>query len=149
MSRPEKPLVYLILGAANSGRREVLVDLIEGGLEDEDRAAVMLPAAEAVVPADEKLPGVTRWEWQDGAIVGTLPPEATHIFFVTDGARNPIDQIEVFKPWLDSQGGELARVLCVVNIQLAEKHPPLLAWFEACVHFADVVLLTRREGVEN
>jgi len=54
------------------------------------------------------------------------------------------------KTWLEAQGdGELARVLCVVNCQLAEKNPPLLAWYEACVHFADVVLLNRREGVEN
>jgi hypothetical protein len=43
----------------------------------------------------------------------------------------------------------LARVICIINSQLAEKHPPLLAWFEACVHFADVVLLNKREGVEN
>jgi hypothetical protein len=55
----------------------------------------------------------------------------------------------VFKPWLEAQRGEMARVICVVHSQLAEKNPPLLAWFEACVHFADVVLLNRREGVEN
>jgi hypothetical protein len=78
-----------------------------------------------------------------------LPADATHVFFVTDGARNPIDQIEVFKAWVEAQGGEVGRVLCVVNTQLAEQHPPLLAWFEACIHFADVVLLNRREGVEN
>ena len=28
----EKPLVYLILGAAGSGRREIVADLIDGGL---------------------------------------------------------------------------------------------------------------------
>jgi len=55
----------------------------------------------------------------------------------------------VFKAWLEVQGGELARVLAVVNCQLAEKNPPLLAWYEACVHFADVVLLNKREGVAN
>ena len=49
----------------------------------------------------------------------------------------------------DRQGGELARVLCVVHCALAEKHPALLAWYDACVHFSDVVLLQRREGVAN
>jgi G3E family GTPase len=68
---------------------------------------------------------------------------------VVDGALNPIDQIETFKAWLEAQGGELARVLCVVNSQLAEKHIALLAWFEACVHFSDIVLLNKREGLEN
>lgn len=146
---PEKPLVYLILGAAGSGRRDILVDLIEGGLGEADRPAVMLPAGEAVAPVEAKLPGVTRWEWSDRAIVGTLPPQATRVFFVVDGTRNPIDQIEAFKGWLQAEGGELARVLCVVNTALVEKHGELLAWYEACIHFADVVLLNKREGVAN
>jgi len=149
MALGAKPLVYLILGAAGSGRREVIADLIDGGLEPADRAAVMLSAAESDDPVDARLPRVSRWEWQEGAIVGSLPANATHVFFITDGARNPIDQAEVFKAWLEAQGGELARVLCVIDSQLAEKNPPLLAWFEACVHFADVVLLNKREGVEN
>ena len=150
MTSSEKPLVYLILGAAGSGRREVLRDLIEGGLDESDRAAVMVSASEPIVPGDVvKLPNVTTWNWVEGAIVGTLPVDATHVFFITDGTRNPVDQIEVFKAWIAAQNGELARVLCVVNSQLAEKHPALLAWYEACVHFADVVLLNKREGVAN
>jgi hypothetical protein len=154
MNVTEKPLVYLILGAVGSGRREVLVDLIEGGLDENDRPAVMLPAGEGdrVAKGDTTgtaLPSTSHWTWETSAIAGTLPGGATHVFFVTDGTRNPVDQVEAFKPWLASQGGELARVICVVNSQLAEKHPPLLAWFEACVHFADIVLLNKREGVEN
>jgi hypothetical protein len=150
VSRTEKPLVYLILGAAGSGRREVLRDLIEGGLEETDTPAVMIPASEPIVEGDViKLPNVSTWNWSDGAIIGTVPTGASHVFFVTDGTRNPVDQIEVFKAWIEAQNGELARVLCIVNTQLAEKHSALLAWFEACVHFADVVLLNKREGVGN
>jgi hypothetical protein len=150
MKETEKPLAYLILGAAGSGRREVLVDLIEGGLDEADRVAVMLPGGETTTSeAEPKLPRVSRWEWQEGTIVGTLPTDATHVFFVTDGTRNPVDQIEVFKAWLEAQGGALARVVCIVNSQLAEKNPGLLPWFDACVHFSDVVLLNKREGVEN
>jgi hypothetical protein len=44
---------------------------------------------------------------------------------------------------------EIARVYTVINCQLAEKHPALRAWFEACVHCSDVALLNRREGVGN
>jgi hypothetical protein len=154
MKSENKPLVYLILGAAGSGRREVLRDLIEGGLDESDNPAVMLPVGEGTASADTaadvaKLPTVSTWSWEDGTIAGMLPPGATHVFFVIDGTRNPIDQIEVFKPWLEAQGGELGRIICVINTQLAEKNPPLLAWFEACVHFADVVLLNKREGIEN
>ena len=146
----EKPWVYLILGATGSGRRDVLADLIEGGLDEADAPAVLLPAAEAATEADAKLPRVERWTWLDeGAIAATLPAGATHVFFVADGRRSPVDQAEAFRPWFEAQGAEMGRVICVVNSQLAEKHPPLLAWFEACVHFADVVLLNKREGVEN
>lgn len=147
-----KPLVYLVLGAAGSGRREVLADLIEGGLGEAERAAVMLSDAEASDEANEKkLGAVVHWRWIEEvpAIEGELPGDATHVFFVVDGRRNPVEQIEVFKAWLESQGGQLARVLCVVNCQLAEKNPALLAWYEACIHFSDVALLNRREGVEN
>jgi len=145
----DQPLVYLILGAAGSGRREVLADLIDGGLGEADRAAVLLSDAEAPDALDAKLPGLARWAWMGDAIDGMLPADATRVFFVTDGHRNPVDQLEASAAWIAAQGGELARILCVVNCSLAEKHPALLAWFEACVHFSDVVLLTRREGVAN
>ncbi|MES2696848.1 MAG: hypothetical protein V4773_25495 [Verrucomicrobiota bacterium] len=150
MSNSEKPLVYLILGATGSGRREVLADLITDGLEESDRPAVLLPESEPPTERDAKLPGVARWTWlAEGMISSTLPKDATHVFFVVDGRRNPIDQTEAFKAWLEAQGGEIGRVICVVNSQLMEKHPALLAWYEACVHFSDVVLLNKREGVEN
>lgn len=145
----EKPLVYLILGASGSGRRAVAVDLIEGGLAEGDRAATLLAESEMATAHDAKLPELARWAWRDDMIVGTLPVGATHVFFFSDGHVNPVDQVEVFRAWIEAQGGELARVICVVNCQLAEKNPPLLAWYEACVHFSDVVLLNRREGVEN
>jgi hypothetical protein len=146
---PDHPLVYLILGAAGSGRREVLADLAEGGLGEADRGAVLFAEGEVTGDFDARLPNLGLWTWENGAIDGTLPAEATHVFFVTHGRHNPVDQIEAFKGWVAAQGGRLARVLCVVNCQLAERNPPLLAWYEACIHFADVVLLTRREGVAN
>lgn len=146
---PAKPLVYLILGAPGSGRREVVADLVEAGLDGIDRPAVMLEAGEAADPADARLPGLTRWTWRDEFIEGALPPGAGRVFFVTAGRVNPVDQIEVFRSWLEAQGGELARVVCVVHCALVEKNPALLSWFEACVHFSDVVLLNRREGVAN
>lgn len=149
MPAAEKPRVYLILGATGSDRREIIADLIEAGLAADDRAAVLLPAAEPPHPADARLPAAERWTWRDRTIDAALPAGATHVFFLTDGGRSAVDQIEAFKPWLAAQGGELARVLSVVNGQLAARHPALFAWFEACIHFSDVVLLARREGVEN
>ena len=60
-----------------------------------------------------------------------------------------MDQVEAFKSWLEAAGGGLARVICVVHCRLAAEHKELLEWYDACVHFADVVLLNRREDVPN
>lgn len=152
MSEKENPLVYLILGAAGSGRREVLADLIDGGLAEGDKSVVLLADSETATEHDAKLGALKRWTWSEGAI--SMPDDAlgddvTHVFIVTEGRSNPVDQIEAFKPWIEANGGELGRVLCVVNCQLAEQHHELIAWYQACIHFSDIVLLTRRDGVAN
>jgi hypothetical protein len=152
MNDASAPLVYVILGAAGSGRREVLADLIGDGLDADERAVVLLAESEASDERDAKLGRIVRWRWlQEKGL--EIPPdalaEATHVFFLTDGRTNPVDQLEAIKPWLETSGGELARIFTVVNCQLAERHQPLIAWFEACIHFSDAVLLTRREGVAN
>ncbi len=144
-----KPLVYLILGAAGSGRREIVADLIEGGLGAGDRPLVLLPAEEPPAAADARLGPVARWSWTDHRIDSPALGGATHVFLVVDGRRNPVDQVEAFLPWLAASGGALARIVCVIDCALAERHPPLRAWFDACVHFADVVLLARRAGLPN
>jgi hypothetical protein len=145
----EKPLVYLILGATGSGRREIVADLIEGGLADGDHALVLLSADEPAGDCDQRLGTVARWTWADGRIESPEPGGATHVFVVTDGRRNPVDQVEAFQKWLVAHGGELARIFCVVHCGLVAQHKELRAWVDACVHFADVVLLNRREGVAN
>jgi hypothetical protein len=149
MNRDGKPLVYLILGAAGSERRDVLADLIEGGLTTEDKPAVLVSRGEVATDDSPKLPRLALWSREGETIDAELPQDASHVFFLTDGRDSPIDQIEAFKPWLEAQGGELAGVICVVNCQFLEKHPDLLPWYEACIFFSDVVLLTRRDGVAN
>lgn len=143
-------MVYFVLGSGGSGRREVLADLIEGGLGEADRPAVLISSSEWADLADARLPNLARWTLQpENQVEAELPPGATHIFFVFDGRMNPVDQIEGFKSWLGDRAAEVARVLCVVNCQLLERNPKLFAWYEACIHFSDVVLLNQREGVPN
>jgi hypothetical protein len=110
---------------------------------------VLVAQGEAAADDAPELPRLARWTREGETIEAELPQDATHVFFLTDGRDSPIDQIEAFKPWLEARGGELAAVICVVNCQLLEKNPALMPWYEACIHFADVVLLTRREGVAN
>jgi hypothetical protein len=124
--------------------------LIGDGLGEGDRPAVLLSSEEQPVAADAKLPEVARYRLiPEAGMEADFPTEATHVFVVADGRHNPIDQIEAFKGWLEGKFAELARIFCVVNCQLAEKHTKLFAWYEACIHFSDVVLLNHREGVPN
>jgi hypothetical protein len=143
-------LVYLVLGAAGSGRREVLADLIEDGLGDEDKSAVLVSSTEWSDPADGKFSGLARWTMAaENRVEAEMPAGATHVFILFDGRMNPVDQIEAFKSWLGERSTEVARVICVVNCRLLEKNPKLFAWYEACIYFTDVVLLNQRDDVPN
>ena len=148
MSDPA-PAVYVVLGLPGSGRREAVADLIEGGLAADDAVAVLVSGAEAASPADDRLRGRAEWTWDGQAIGAVLPPEATVAFFVTDGRASLADQMEALKPWLAAQGAELVRVITVMHCGLTAEHAALLTWHDACIHFSDVLLLNRRDGVPN
>ena len=109
----------------------------------------MLSADEAPGEFDARLGPARPWRWAEGRIEAPAFDGATHVFLIADGRRNPVDQIEAVQAWLPASGGELARILCVIHCGLASRHHALLAWYDACVNFADVVLFNRREGVAN
>ena len=150
MSRP----VYFLLGTPGSGRRAIVRDLVENGLAPEDKAIVLVAESETAVAADARLAALPqvelrRWQWTPPALPALELPAGATIFFLADAHASPIDQLEALKPWLMEHGAELARIFCVVDCQLAERQPVLRQWFDACIHFADVVFLTRREGLAN
>jgi len=129
-SASEKPLVYFVLGSNGSGRHAVIQDLAAAADEEGERTALLDLA--------------NTWpDWPSGV------QGATRLFLIADGRRSPVDQVEALKPWLETHGAELGRILCVINCELVAKTPSLLPWFDACVHFSDAVLLNRREGVSN
>jgi hypothetical protein len=148
---------YIILGTAGSGRRAVLADLIANGLADTDRPVLLTARSETAAEAADaqRLTDTAHlvqqlWALEESRVVTEpLPDGATHVFILVDGRTNPVDQIEAIHGWLPSAGLEIGRVITVVNCQLASTHPELARWFDACVHFSDVVLLNRREGVTN
>lgn len=146
--------VYFILGTPGSGRRAIVQDLVENGFAATDRIVVLVAGSEPADPADAKLAAraaTTFVRWQpgpDGLPTSSLEADAT-VFLLADSRGDAVTQIESLKPWLARQGGELARIFCVVDCQFAERHAATALWFDACIHFSDVVLLTRRDGVEN
>jgi hypothetical protein len=152
MGKPAQ--VYFILGTPGSGRRSVVLDLVENGLDAADPALVLVAASEAADPAEDKLAArphtaVRRWEWAPPELPDQELPPGGSVFFLADAHADPLEQIEALKPWLLRHHAEVARVLCFIDCQFAEKTPALRPWYDALVHFSDVVFLTRREGVPN
>lgn len=147
--------LYLILGSAGAKRRVVLADLVSEGLMLTDRAAVLLSDAEAPdAEGDAALAksGVilARWTWAKPEIEFELPEGATHLFLVADGRSNPIDQVEALRELLAMRPDlRLARVIFVADAALLNAKAELQPWYDACAHYADVVLLTRPEGIDQ
>ncbi len=162
MTTQQRTLFYIILGTPGSERRSVLVDLIADGLGEGDRALTFLSEAEAASESDRALGELRTWHWESNGVVAEMPASIcdasdrevaerrySHVFFIAEGARNPVDQIEAIKAWIAPFDIEFARVITLINCTLASRHPQLAPWWDACVHFSDVVLLSHRFGVPN
>jgi len=149
------PLFYLILGLPGSGRREVVADLVAAGLDKEEKAAIYLPTSEGTHASDELLQAqekatVLGWEFSGDAFEWEdLPGDADYVFWVLDGWANMADQLELLEKWIARQHFSLARVIAVVHCQAEIDHPKLKAYHDACAHFADSMLLNRREDAPN
>lgn len=145
--------VYCILGAPRSGRREVLFDLIDGGLAPETRVTVVIAPDEAASPFEEKLrerkqTTVLRASIDDPKL--SIPGETEVLFLLANGRKNPVDEIEALQQLLSAiPAFKLNRILTVVHCRLAEAHKETAPWYEACIHFSDCVLLNRRENVSQ
>lgn len=138
------PLVYFILGTPGSTRQVLVADLVENGLSEKEKAMILHAEGDAV-----EVTGVsgTTWQWEEGAIVAALDAGATHVFFFADPRRNPVDQMEALVTWLPGANAKIGRVFTVVDCRLGQANPLMMPWYEACVHFSDVVFMENRTDV--
>lgn len=148
------PLVYFVLGTSGSGRRALLLDLLDNGREPGERAAVLLAADEPASRLDSDLAArphnaVVRWHWSAPSFPAFALPPCETLYFVADSGSDLIDQVEALKPWLAASGCQLGGIIAVIDCRHAAAQPELRPWFEACMYYADVAVLTRREGVPN
>lgn len=140
--------IYFILGSAGAGRREVILDLIEGGFDDSEQVLVAVANNEKASPMDEQLSAREQTQVIQYESLAELDvAESSAVFILARGDAEPGEEIEAFQSWLKRSGENLARILMIVDCSLAEREPKLEPWFDCCIHFADVVLLNRREQV--
>jgi len=151
----QAPLVYLIYGIPGSGRRDVLFDLIDGGLEGKEQVLYFHPEGEAASPFDEQLEAldtvsIVDWKLSDASVIhGQIDAAPEKIIFLAPGNSDPADAAEAIKTWTELNNCQIARIITVVHCAFLSDNSAAKAWFDACVHFSDVVLLNRREGVNN
>ena len=62
---------------------------------------------------------------------------------------NPVDQVESLKDLLGKANKELGRIITLANCRMLSRHPRLFAYFDACIHFSDVVLVHEPETVSR
>jgi hypothetical protein len=148
------PLVYLVYGVTNSGRREVIYDLIEGS-DTQTEFLLFRPDEEIASPFDEQIEALSNvsvvgWKLNNSKVVhGPISADPEKIIFLAPGTSDPSDVAEALRSWAEHNNCEVARIFTVVHCSFFEATPAAQSWFDACLHFSDVVLLNRREGVSN
>jgi hypothetical protein len=151
----DAPLVYLVFGIPNSGRREVIFDLIEGGIPASEQVLYFRPEGEASNAHDEQIEAlenvsVVSWKLKDSKVThGKITAAPEKIIFLAPGLSDPSDCAEALKTWTDHNHCQIARLITVVHCHFLAEHEKAKAWFDACIHFSDVVLLNRREEAGN
>lgn len=150
-----RPLVYLVYGLPKSGRRKIIFDLIEGGIPAAQKVLYFQPKDTAPCSYEDQITAlqnveVLPWELKENKIThGKILAAPEKIIFLSPDASDPADCAEALKSWTEHNQCQVARLITVVHCRFLINQPKALTWFEACIHFSDIVLLSRREGVDN
>ena len=151
----ENPLVYVVFGLAESERRAVIFDLIDGGIGQDAQVLYFRPETELGSSYDEQLEAldnvsIVNWTLKDAKVRhGQISAAPEKIIFLAPGDSDPADAAEAIKTWCDHNSCDIARLITVVHCNFLQEKPQAQSWFDACIHFSDIVLLARREAVNN
>ncbi|MDQ8181752.1 hypothetical protein [Pelagicoccus sp. SDUM812005] len=149
-----KPIVYLVLACKGSDQFRVIADLVEFGTSEEEKSAFYFSSRDAEeVESDfavkHRSVSTGAYAFEDGRLTLEVDETADLVFIAADGLGDPADFVEAFHAWLPDSGCELGRVITVLHSDLAIGNKDAFPWFDCCIHFSDVVLLSCREKVGN
>ncbi|MDG2254347.1 MAG: hypothetical protein P8L49_05265 [Opitutaceae bacterium] len=147
-------LVYLILGSKGAGQDDVVSDLVDFGVADDLKPQVFVSeddvSAWGVEPTiHHKQVGLNRYSWQGFEAGLAFEPTGDVVFVVADGLADPADFVEAFFFWFQESGYEIGRVITVADCDRISADKRLLPWYDCCIHFSDIVLLSNRQTVSN
>ena len=140
------------MGPNGSGRRALLADFIDS-LESESSILYFKHKDETINDYDlalESLNSVSTVLWSvENAKIKHEPISVnpSSIFFITPASIDLADFMEGLKGWLSKNDCQLTRIITVIDCKSLSKNNSQNSWYEAAVHFSDMVLLNQREGV--
>lgn len=146
--------VYLILGPNGSGRRALLADFIDS-LESESSVLYFKHRDEIINDYDsslESLNAVSTVFWSvEGSKIKheSISVSPSSIFFIAPASIDLADVMEGLKGWLSKNDCQLTRIITVIDCKSLSENNSHNSWYEAAVHFSDMVLLNGREGVSE
>ena len=150
----ESPNVYLILGPNGSGRRAILSDFIDSS-ESVLSVLYFKHRDEIRNDYDEYLEHLNKvstvlWSVEDSKIRHeSISVSPSSIFFIAPASINLADIIEGLKGWLNKNNCHLTRIITVINCKSLSENDSQYSWYDAAIHFSDMVLLNQREGVSE
>lgn len=152
---PESPKIYLLLGPKGSGRRSVFLECVDSLPQstpilyfrhESDSNQESDPIDQAILKNDSI--EIVKWKLEATKIKhSTIRANPECIFFLAPAVIHIADVIEGLKGWLEKNECSLTRIISIVHCGLAKEKASHLQWFEASMHFSDMVLLNRRELV--
>ena len=150
----KSPKVYLILGPNGSGRRALLYDFIDS-LESEISILYFKHRDEVISDFDPSLENLAEvstilWSTEDSKIKhDSISVNPSSIFFIAPASIDLADVMEGLKGWLSKNDCHLTRIITVIDCKSLSEDNSQNSWYDAAVHFSDMALLNRREGVSE
>lgn len=150
----ETPDIYVWIGLPGSGRRKLIYDVTHNTRSEDSHPLFLISGDEPPSDVDfTQIPNATvlSYEWAEDQFQIENFPENTpnSIHWLLQGNENPIDQLEALKNWLQERRWPLTRIVTIVSARLLEEHPKLKAYYEAAIHFTDMVLINQRDGLPS
>jgi len=135
--------IYLLLSWDTRHQLLLIQDLLEERLQA--ASAVVIHAHETVLKPDwvssTQVPMEwVNWQLENGQIHTPWTDTGVH-FFCIDRQVNIIDVLEALSNWLQQQEQSLTGIIGIVDAQKIQTVPEVQPWYEAIVHFSDVVCL--------
>jgi len=150
--------LYLVLGSQSSGRRGVCLDVINRALNETDFCTVFVSENEKPSESDRQIAsssqgGFVRYKSAEDAfekLQALDENKISHIFYLTDSTKNLADEIESVKNFFDSPNLRLAAIWGVIDCNMLSQFPEeTQPYADALSHFADSLLLSRRENLNG